>query len=61
MKKTNLFLAIRAGLMTFGTTCNYLTGDYSWASIQAKILVGFGVVFFLSIRNNNRKNNWYVK
>jgi len=61
MKKTNLFLVIGAGLMTFGATYNYFTGNYVWASIQAKILVGLGIVLFLSIRNNKRKNNWCTK
>jgi len=58
MRKTNLFIAIGAGLMTFGATYNYLTGNYAWASIQAKILVGLGIVLFLSIRNNKGRDKW---
>ena len=59
MKKTDLFLAIGVGLMTLGTTYNYLTCDYAWALIQIKITLGIGVVAFL--RNRNIKNNWCTK
>jgi len=61
MKKTNLFLVIGAGLMTFGATYNYLTGNYVWASIQVKILIGLGIVLFLSIRNKKVINKWCTK
>ena len=59
MKKTDLFLAFGAGLMTFCSLFNYLNGDYVWALIQFKIVLGFGVVAFL--RNINIKNKWCTK
>jgi len=55
MKKTNLFLALGAGLMTFGVIYNYHNGDYTWTTLQAKILIGFGIVGYLAIRNSKRK------
>ena len=59
MKKTNLFLAIGAVLMAFGIAYNYLNGDYAWVSIQAKILIGFGIVAYLAIKSSKRK--WCIK
>jgi len=56
MKKIDLFILFGAGLMTFASIFNYLTGDYAWALIQFKITLGFGVVAFL--RNRNIKNKW---
>lgn len=57
MKKTNIntLLAIGAGLMTFGTTYNYITGDYVWALLQAKILIGYVVVAYLVVKSNKRR------
>ena len=57
MKKTNIspLLAIGAGLMTFGATYNYLTGDYVWALLQAKILIGYGIVTYLVVKSGKRK------
>jgi len=55
--KTNplLALAIGAGLMTFGVIYNYHNGDYVWATLQAKILIGYGIVAYLVIKNGKRK------
>ena len=55
--KTNplLALAIGAGLMTFGVIYNYNNGDYVWASLQGKILIGYGIVAYLVIKNGKRK------
>jgi len=57
MKKTNLLLplAIGAGLMTFGMIYNHLTGNYVWATLQAKILIGYGIVAYLAIKISKRK------
>ena len=46
MKKTNPLLAIGAGLMAFGVTYNYRNGDYVWATLQAKILIGYLIVLY---------------
>ena len=58
MRKTNLFIAIGAGLMTFGATYNYLIGNYAWASLQAKILIGLVIIAYLANRNNKGRDKW---
>jgi len=58
MKKTNPLLAIGAGLMTFGMIYNYRNGDYAWASIQFKLLIGYFIVLCLWVRNAKNKRKF---
>lgn len=55
--KPSLLLAIGAGLMTFGMLYNYQNGNYAWALLQGKLLIGYFIVLYLKNKVLKRKYN----